>query len=133
MQVKTRHPRSYPKLFSNGKWRDAHRVVMEEYLGRRLDRNEVVHHLNGDITDFCLENLDIMLLSVHTSSHKSGVEIPSVQGENSPHAKLKNVDVAKIKAMLRQGAKHKEIAALFGVHPTLVGKIKNRIIWAHVA
>lgn len=128
-----RHPRSYPKKLSNGKWRDAHRVVMEEYLGRPLDRCEVVHHLNGDITDYRLDNLDIMLLSAHTREHKQGRPIPKTRGENSPHAKLRNADVSKIKAMLRRGVVQKEIAAIYGVHPTLIGKIKRRIIWAHVA
>ena len=133
MHIKKRHPRSYPKVFSNGKWRDAHRVVMEDYLGRPLDRCEIVHHLNGNITDYSLENLDIMLLSAHTKGHKHGRPIPKVQGENSPHAKLNELSVAKIKALLRSGAVQKEIASLYGVHPTLIGKIKNRIIWAHVA
>lgn len=125
MQRKNRHPRSYPKLFSNGKWRDAHRVVMEEYLGRELDREEVVHHLNGDITDFSIENLDIMLLSVHTSGHKIG--------RKNSLSKLNEHDILTIREYLESGESALAIAAVYGVHPTLIGKIKNRIIWAHVA
>ena len=120
-----RHPRSYPKKFSNGKWRDAHRVVMEEYLGRPLDRCEVVHHLNGDITDYRIDNLDIMLLSAHTREHKLG-------SKNSL-AKLSEMDVSEIRKYLTGGKTAASIAAIYGVHPTLIGKIKRRIIWAHVA
>lgn len=46
-----------------------HRLVMEEYLGRLLDAEEVVHHVNEIRDDNRLENLRIMSQSEHAKLH----------------------------------------------------------------
>lgn len=40
-------------------WALEHRVVMSDRLGRRLLREENVHHINGDRLDNRLENLEL--------------------------------------------------------------------------
>jgi GTP-binding protein EngB required for normal cell division len=37
-----------------------HRYVMEQYLKRRLNSNEIVHHINGNTYDNRIENLTII-------------------------------------------------------------------------
>lgn len=47
-----------------------HRRIMEEYIGRKLKENEIVHHKNGDKTDNRIDNLQIMTRSEHSSMHR---------------------------------------------------------------
>lgn len=46
-----------------------YRLVMEKHLGRLLDKNEVVHHINGDITDNRIKNLQVMSQGEHARLH----------------------------------------------------------------
>ena len=54
-----------------------HRYIMEIYLGRKLTKDEVVHHINGLGTDNRIENLTVMSKVDHDRLHRGG------EGENS--------------------------------------------------
>lgn len=45
---------------------------MEQHLGRKLEFNEVVHHINGDTYDNRIENLELKSRSEHSREH--GIE-----------------------------------------------------------
>ena len=55
----------------NGKQIPEHRAVIEELLGIKLDKNQVVHHLNGDKKDNRPENLQVMDWREHSRLHAS--------------------------------------------------------------
>jgi len=50
-----------------------HRVVMENYLGRLLNNDEVVHHINGNKKDNRIENLEVFSNEEHAKLHGARV------------------------------------------------------------
>lgn len=58
----------HPTASSTGYVKE-HRLVVEENLGRILDRKEVVHHIDGDKRNNHINNLRVMTHSEHTRLH----------------------------------------------------------------
>lgn len=48
-----------------------HTIVMEEYIGRTLTKEEVVHHIDGDKSNNNIENLLLLDKKTHTKIHNS--------------------------------------------------------------
>jgi len=63
--------RGYVIVKHGNAWVREHRLVMSFHLGRKLKKNESVHHINGNKSDNDLSNLELMNTSLHTKLHRS--------------------------------------------------------------
>jgi len=53
----------------NGKYILEHRLIMEKHIGRKLKRNEVVHHKDENKLNNNLDNLVLMTKKEHDAYH----------------------------------------------------------------
>lgn len=60
----------HPNATKNG-YVPMHRVVMENHLGRLLEKSQVVHHLDEDRHNNAIENLQVMDSREHNRMHSS--------------------------------------------------------------
>jgi hypothetical protein len=53
-------------------WIEEHRYVMEKSLGRKLTKNEIVHHIDHDKLNNDISNLELTSRSEHMRHHSTG-------------------------------------------------------------
>ena len=68
----------HPKANGKGLY-PSHRIIMENYLKRYLDENEVVHHVNGNKIDNTLSNLKVLENDQHTAMHRKDKREENIQ------------------------------------------------------
>lgn len=135
----------YKKIkLPDGTTRDQHRLIMEQTIGRKLSRYEVVHHKNGDRKDNRIENLEVMSLAEHGRMHRKGqIGRPMTEqekahlstfhrGERNYSAKLKECDVLKIRELGSNGVGQRALGRMFGVDHSSIQSILKRKTWKHI-
>lgn len=93
----------YPKnqeVYKTG-YRQEHRLVMEQHLGRSLNKSERIHHLNGERLDNRLENLQLLSgQSEHIKLHISNGSLSVCYWKGKKMSK---------KTRIKMSATHKKI------------------------
>lgn len=113
----------YATLSADGReWKTTvHSLVMLAFVGPRPNPKAVVNHIDGNKQNNRLENLEY---TTHRRNMREAVRLGLQPiGERHPNAKLRNVDVAAIRACVVAGKTDQAIAEFFGVSSEHVGRI----------
>jgi HNH endonuclease len=68
--------KGYNRIWNNERrvWEYEHRLIMENNLGRKLQFNEHVHHINGNKQDNRIKNLIVLSWFDHEKLHRNGLK-----------------------------------------------------------
>lgn len=102
-----------------GKRIDEHRLVMQNYLGRELTVDEIVHHIDGDKSNNKIDNLMLFLNKAeHTRHHIYLGDLKLKCGENKKKlidGKLKCFHCNELKEIKRFVTKSDAYLGVIGV------------------
>ena len=135
----------YKAIKVDGVKHDEHRYLMEQHVGRKLNSNELVHHLNENSRDNRIENLTIMSRSEHARLHGKeygfsekarAARVKKIKEEGHPKLrKLSNDDVRYIRQNYIPRDKEfgeRALARKYGLGHSSLNRIINKQCYKNV-
>ncbi len=116
-------------LWRNGdcKQRYIHSLVAREFIGHCPDGCNV-NHIDGNKSNNTYTNLEYVTFS-DNSLHALDCGLNPSRGETHNMAVLTRDDVDEIRQFLEDGLLQREVAEMYGVSASNIGKIKRGEIW----
>lgn len=108
-----------------------HIHVMECHLGRRLTKDEVVHHIDQDKRNNDLSNLQLMTNAEHTALHNRLDPVSKETCRKIAIANLKYpIEVARlVRSLIAEGMSQRQAAIKAGVSPTIASRIARNLTY----
>lgn len=120
----------------DGSTRGEHRCVVERHIGRRLQRNECVHHIDFNSRNNDLTNLIVMSLSEHMRFHLWRGDIPRVALTEDGRRRLVEHSSSIHESIARRikfgSDTPKELNKIYGVSKHIVSDIRRGKSWRHL-
>lgn len=118
----TRHPRGYGQY--NG--HRAHRIAYERWNGP-IPAGQLVRHTCDNRG--CVNPCHLTVGTPAQNSRDMKDRNRQARGERHSQVKLREADVAEVRALLDRGVPAREIATRFGIDPSTVSNIKTGKSW----
>lgn len=113
----------------------AHRMSWRVFKGE-FDKSLCVCHICDNP---CCVNPDHLFLGTQLDNMRDAKKKNRLRhdacyrvGEERTHSKLKNKDVLRIRELLKEGVKQKDISEKFKICQQTVSEINTRLIWKHI-
>jgi hypothetical protein len=121
-----RHPKWYGIMHHNKKYRMAHRIAYDLFVGDVGEKN-VLHKCDTP----CCVNPDHLFLGTNTDNQRDKTEKGrQLKGSSVGNSKLTEDDVMFIRAWRLSGFLQKDIAKSFGVSRENISRIDRGLCWA---
>lgn len=102
-------------------------LVADVFIGPRPNGFDICHN-DGNALNNHVENLRY---DTRTGNARDKIKHGTIlRGSLNKTAKLSESQASEIRLMLKNGMYQKDIAKLFGVHQSLISKIKNGVVWS---